>query len=145
MKLSELKEKIKAGDKISFYRPRHVIVKEVTNDHVIVYDPALHITFPLSFLLMDDTHNFEFVEPAGLDKPIEDLELSGRAMNGLRRITWLQTIRDLTRLSRTMLECVPGIGEKSVKEIEYILQSRSASLKKHLPGDLCEFLSRIKH
>lgn len=62
MKLIELQSMIKAGDTISFYRPRHVIVKGIHDHYVIVYDPSLDITFPLSFGLMDDSHNFELIK-----------------------------------------------------------------------------------
>jgi len=63
-----------------------------------------------------------------LEKPIDDMNLSARSMNCLKR-TGIKTLEDLTMKSREDMKKIKNLGEKSVEEIEEKLAGYGLSFR----------------
>lgn len=65
-----------------------------------------------------------------VNKPIEDLELTVRAMNCLRLDVKIHTIKDLLEYTKHDLLKINGLGKHSCREIEDVLRDRGLFLRK---------------
>lgn len=63
-----------------------------------------------------------------LEKPIDDMNLSARSMNCLKR-TSIKTLEDLTQKSREDMKKIKNLGEKSIEEIEEKLAGYGLSFR----------------
>jgi len=68
-----------------------------------------------------------------LDRPLEDLELSGRTLNTLRA-SGMQTIRELVARSEQDLLRMPNFGKKSLDEIQQSLERFGLALGMQQPA-----------
>ena len=75
----------------------------------------------------------ETVLSSELSMPIEDLDLSVRSYNCLKR-EGINTVSELVALSETQLMNIRNFGQKSVDEVRDKLVSRGLSLKDSVPG-----------
>ena len=66
--------------------------------------------------------------PKILEKPIEEMELSVRSYNCLKRAN-IHTIEDLTKKTEEDMLKVRNLGKKSLDEVIYKLSSYGLSLK----------------
>ena len=63
-----------------------------------------------------------------LEMPIEDMDLSVRSYNCLKRAN-INTIEDLTKKSKDDMLKVRNLGQKSLEEVIYKLESYGLSLR----------------
>ena len=91
---------------------------DVAGRQVIV--PLFHSSFP--------KQRRGSKKPSKLNKPIEDLDLSVRAYNCLKR-AGIDTVADLMRLDEQEWEMVRNLGKKSIAEIQNKLLALGFSLR----------------
>ena len=75
----------------------------------------------------------EAVLSTELSMPIEDLDLSVRSYNCLKR-EGINTVSELVALSETQLMNIRNFGQKSVDEVKDKLVEMGLSLKDSVPG-----------
>jgi len=100
------------------------IAAKIMIDHL---DPLLQINETIRDLKTINEQN-EQVRINTLSIPIEDLDLSVRSYNCLKR-KGIQTIQELTSMSRSEVEKIKNLGKKSLREIQKRLTDYGLSFK----------------
>lgn len=138
-KVNIITEEVRVGQEINYDRlildvwtnkaitPKEAVEKsaEILSKHINMF---LHIGERADDSLAIHIQGQQENDEAILDMSIDDLDLSSRSLNCLKK-AGVKTLRDLTNMTEKELLEVKSLGEKSFEEIKDVLSKFNLSLK----------------